>query len=123
MADPHESGAAAPKRIRPGWRTAILVCKACEKRRSGPRKVKAKDVGKAIARAARDSRLGKVRVVYTSCLGACPKKALTVAATPPGEPAAMVAFRRGDDPASTVAALFAAVASEGMPVRETAPPG
>ncbi len=118
MADKDDPESSTPKRIRPGWRTAILVCKACEKRRSGPRKTKAKEIGRAIARAARDSRLGKVRVVYTTCLGACPKKALTIAATPPGQPATMIAFRKGDEPAAAAAALFA-VAARPDPSPET----
>ncbi|MEO8081590.1 MAG: hypothetical protein ABI641_13745, partial [Caldimonas sp.] len=46
------------------------------------------------------------RVVLTTCMGACPKKAFTVAAAAPSGAIVMVAFRRGDDAGAAVATLF-----------------
>jgi predicted metal-binding protein len=56
----------------------VLVCKACGKRSSGPAKEgKPKKLAQALKGAARQARL-KTRVVMTSCMGLCPKKATAV---------------------------------------------
>ena len=57
----------------------VLVCKACGKRDSGPRGAKPKQVAQQLKRSAKDARL-KTRVVMTSCLGLCPKRATAVVA-------------------------------------------
>lgn len=84
----------------------MLVCKACEKRGKGPKKIAARDVAKQLGRACRDAGVPRSRVVLTSCMGACPKKAFTVAAVAPSGHITMIAFRRGDDAGAAVAALF-----------------
>ncbi len=62
----------------PSWQSALLVCKACGKRSSGPRRVKTKAVASEVKRLMRASR-PRARVVMTSCLGLCPKGAVAVA--------------------------------------------
>ena len=39
----------------PGWKSVVLVCKACEKRSKGPKKLGARELAKAIGRACRDA--------------------------------------------------------------------
>ncbi len=100
--------AAAPKPLRTGCKHIVLVCKACEKRSKGPKKITAREVAKSLSRACRDAGVPRARMVLTSCLGACPKKAFTVATTAPTGSIRMLAFRHGKDAAAVVAALFAA---------------
>jgi predicted metal-binding protein len=64
--------------LSPSWKTVWLVCKDCRKRSSGPAKLKPKAVMADIKRATKDVR-PKPRVVTTSCLGLCPKHAMTIA--------------------------------------------
>jgi predicted metal-binding protein len=61
----------------------VLVCKDCRKRSSGP-ETKTKKLAAGLRSLAKDSKL-KARVVTTSCLGLCPKKATAVALVPRGE--------------------------------------
>ena len=96
----------APEKLRPGWKSVVLVCKACEKRSRGPTRINAKDVARQLKQAARDARVPRPRVVMTTCMGACPKKAFTVVAASPGGGIEMVAFRRGDDADAAIASLF-----------------
>ena len=107
---PEPSAAVRPVPIRAGWKSVVLVCKACEKRSKGPKKIAARDVAKQLGRACRDAKVARARVVLTTCLGICPKKAFTVAAASPGGPVATIVFRRGDDAAAAVAALFPSTA-------------
>ena len=62
---------------------AVLVCAECEKRGDGPKKLEARDVRKALKHNLGEARF-KLRVVQTSCLGLCPKKAIALAALGPG---------------------------------------
>jgi predicted metal-binding protein len=103
---------AAPETLRPGWKSVVLVCKACEKRSKGPKKLSAKELAKALGRACRDAKVPRSRVVLTTCMGACPKKAFTVAAAAPSGHITMIAFQRGDDAGAAVATLFLAASSE-----------
>ena len=98
----------APVPLRAGWKNVVLVCKACEKRNKGPKRMPAKELAKALRGACRDARVARPRIVLTSCMGACPKKAFTVAAAGVGGAVTMLAFRRGDDAAAAVDALFGA---------------
>ena len=94
--------------LRPGWKSVVLVCKACEKRRKGPKKPGARELAKALARACREAEVPRSRVVLTTCMGACPKRAFTVAAAAGSSGrVTMIAFHRGDDAAAAVATLFA----------------
>jgi len=109
---PHDRSPDAPAPLRPGWKSVVLVCKACEKRSKGPKKIRAREVAKQLGRACRDAKVPRVRVVLTTCMSACPKKAFTVAAASSSGGVTTIAFRRGDDPAAAVAALFPAPATE-----------
>ena len=84
----------------------MLVCKACEKRSKGPKKIAAREVAKQLGRACRDAKVPRVRVVLTTCMSACPKKAFTVAAAASSGAITTIAFRRDDDPAAAAAVLF-----------------
>jgi hypothetical protein len=57
----------------------VLVCRHCERRSSGPTKLRAKEVRKQLKHELGHARF-KSRVLETSCLGLCPKKALAMAA-------------------------------------------
>ncbi len=101
-----------PAPLRPGWKSVVLVCKACEKRSNGPKKIAARDVAKQLGRASRDAKVPRVRVVLTTCMGACPKKAFTVAAAAPSGRITTIAFHRGDDADAAIAVLFAPPVAE-----------
>ncbi len=98
----------APRTLRHGWKSVVLVCKACEKRSKGPKKLTARQVAKDLGRACRDAALPRPRVLLTTCMGACPKKAITVVAAAPVGGIKMIAFERGDDAAAAVGLLFPA---------------
>ena len=108
---PPIDGDRSPRPLRAGWKSVVLVCKACEKRSKGPKKITARDVARQLGRACRDAGVPRPRVVLTTCMGACPKKAFTVAAAAPSGDIAIIAFRRGDDADAAVAMLFPAVAA------------
>ena len=95
-----------PARLRSRLQHIALVCGACEKRSKGPKPGTTKRVTKALRSASRSAGVGKVRIVVTSCLGACPKKAVTVAAPGPAGDVVMLACRRDGDANAAVAALF-----------------
>jgi hypothetical protein len=95
-----------PDVLKPGFGTAILLCRACGKRSAGPPKKDAKKTAKRLRTAAREAGHVRPRVVLTACLGACPKKAWTLAALRPGGSVAMVAFRSDGDADAAVAALL-----------------
>jgi len=57
----------------------VLVCGDCEERSDGPTKLKAKQVRKELKRDLVHVP-GRLRVVQSTCLGLCPKKATAVAA-------------------------------------------
>ncbi|MGJ7497078.1 hypothetical protein ACSFA8_18600 [Variovorax sp. RT4R15] len=58
---------------------AVLVCGDCEERSSGPKKLRAREVRKELKHSLGDARF-KLRVVESSCLGLCPKKAMALMA-------------------------------------------
>lgn len=62
----------------PRWDTVYLVCKACGKRGSGPKDFKPKAIAAAVRQRSKAER-PRPRVVFTSCLGLCPKAATAVA--------------------------------------------
>ena len=95
-----------PEVLKPGFATVLLLCRACGKRSDGPPQKEAKDASKRLRQAAREAGHPRPRVVMTSCLGGCPKKAFTLAATGVGGAVSMVAFRRDDDADAAVAALL-----------------
>lgn len=75
----------------PRWDTVYLVCKACGKRGSGPKDFKPKVIAAAARQRSKMER-PRPRVVFTSCLGLCPKAATAVA-------------RVGGDAAARIAAI------------------
>ena len=75
---------------------AIMVCKQCQKRSSGPKKLKAKDLQQPLKRALGDARL-RFRTVQTTCLGLCPKKAIAVAAVAAEGASLLAAIGEVDD--------------------------
>jgi predicted metal-binding protein len=79
----------------PGWQGVVLVCGECERRKDGPGHLSAKHVRKLLKRELRGVK-PSLRIVETSCMGTCPKKALMLAALRSGEPLAASAVT-GDD--------------------------
>lgn len=75
---------------------AIMICKQCQKRSSGPSKLKVKDLQQPLKRALGDARL-RFRTVQTSCLGLCPKKAIALAAVAADGTSLLAAIREEDD--------------------------
>jgi predicted metal-binding protein len=69
----------------PKWDTVILICKDCRKRKNGPKYLKSKALVK-IARRDLHAQRPRPRVVAVSCLGVCPKRAITVACVGDGLP-------------------------------------
>ena len=86
------------------FRGAVLVCGDCEERSSGPRKLRARDVRKDLKGALGDARF-KLRVLHSSCLGLCPKKAMAVAALGTGVQAVAAEVKTGGDIAEFAAAV------------------
>ena len=94
------------KRLRPGWGSLILVCKSCAKRTNGPKKASPRALAKGLRRAALAAGIVRPRAVLTSCLGACPKKAFTVAVGSNGADWQVVAVRGHDDLSAAAAAFW-----------------
>ena len=86
----------------------LMVCKACEKRSKGPKKLDAKQLARAVSPALRQARVPKTRIVFTTCMGLCPKKAIAVATAAPDGTVNLIAWRKSDEAAAAnaVAALF-----------------
>lgn len=78
--------------LRVSWDSVLLVCRQCAKRSSGPADLKTKSVVKALRSGAKASK-PMPRVVQTSCLGPCPKRAMTVASIGPGRQTQVWAVR------------------------------
>jgi predicted metal-binding protein len=62
----------------PGWESLFLVCKDCRRRKDGPKHLRTRALAKEIKHHVKDS-APRVRVVLTTCLKLCPKKATSVA--------------------------------------------
>lgn len=88
------------------FRGAVLVCGDCEDRSSGPRKLRARDVRKLLKQNLGAARF-KLRVVESSCLGLCPKKAMALVALAGGARALAAEVRSTDDVAAFAAATVA----------------
>lgn len=97
------------------FETALLLCRACGKRGSGPPKKETKELAKRLRGAARDAGHPRPRVILTGCLGACPKKAFTLAGTGADGRVAMVAVRLDDDAGAAVAAALGPPPLAGAP--------
>ncbi|MGJ7485349.1 hypothetical protein ACSFA2_08825 [Variovorax sp. LT2P21] len=75
---PIPAGPASPF-VAPKFDALLLVCSRCAERSSGPSKRKAKKLPGEFKKALGGER-PRVRIVESSCLGLCPKKATAVAA-------------------------------------------
>ncbi len=105
MASPeHPSAAAGATIVKPRFAGVVLVCRECEKRSSGPSKLKAKDLQKEFKRSLAPLPV-RLRIVQTGCLGMCPKKRIAVVAMAPGKPLCAAELRRADEAQAVVAAL------------------
>ncbi|CAN5666012.1 hypothetical protein BH10PSE18_BH10PSE18_06490 [soil metagenome] len=95
-----------PPFVKTRYSGAVMICGECQKRDNGPSKLTAKDVRKDLKHALGDAR-HHLRLVQSSCLGLCPKKAIAVAAVAVGGPA-LLAEIHGEEDVATVAARLAA---------------
>lgn len=86
----------------------VLVCGDCEGRGDGPAKLRAKGVRKALKRDVAHLP-GRMRVVQSSCLGLCPKKAMALMAMAAGQPPLAAEACRDDDVADFAGALSRAL--------------
>ncbi len=80
----------------PSWQALVVVCKDCQKRGSGPKRLKAKDVVQS-ARMASKAERPRPRVIVSGCLGLCPKRAIAVARVDAASGARLVAAASADD--------------------------
>jgi len=69
----------------PGWNTVFLVCRKCSKRKHAPHGIKPKALYSTI-RHSLPKEKPRPRVLFSSCLGLCPKGAMAVARVGAGEP-------------------------------------
>ena len=83
----HSSAAETPR-----WTRVYLVCKACGKRGGGPKDYKPKVIAAALRKRSKEER-PRPRVVFTSCLGLCPKAATAVARVGADSPMRIAAIR------------------------------
>jgi predicted metal-binding protein len=100
------SGPTADPAAKPPFQAVVLVCRECEDRKDGPDHLDSRQARKGLKHALRDQR-PKARIVETSCLGTCPKKALMVAAMRSGQAIHGVELRASDDLALVAAHLGA----------------
>ena len=98
----------APAVRTPRWSAVVLVCKACGKRGSGPKKLKPKALASALRKEMRREGDRSTRVVMTSCLGLCPKNATTVVQVGRETSTRMVAVRSKKEIGPVLASLRAA---------------
>lgn len=104
-------GKDVPRVLPPRWRSLLLVCGECEDRGKGPKAGTARKIGKEIAVACRAAGLPRPRRIVTDCMGACPKKACTVAGVDARGGTTLLAMKRGDDPEAAVRLLYGAAAA------------
>ncbi len=97
------TAAGVPAR-RPRFEAVYLVCKACGKRGNGATKLTPKRLATLVRREAKGSNV-RTRVVATTCLGLCPKKAVALARAADAAPLAIVAVRSKRQVAAAVAEL------------------
>ena len=66
------------------WDAVFLVCKACGKRSHAPKNLKPKTLVAGLRQATKAA-ASRPKIVLTSCLGLCPKKAMAVASVGAGQ--------------------------------------
>ena len=96
-----------PVVLPPRWRSLLLVCGECERRDKGAKPGTAKMLTKALLAACREADLPRPRRVVTRCMGACPKKACTLAGIAADGRTTLLAMARRDDPVAAVRLLYA----------------
>ena len=82
--DVADTGSSQGQPLIPSFSGVVLVCSDCEDRGNGPRKLCSKDVRKQLKDGLRPVK-GQLRVAVTTCLGPCPKRAMTVAVVAGGK--------------------------------------
>jgi predicted metal-binding protein len=92
---PTRAEAASPF-VKAKFDALLLVCGRCAGRSSGPSKRKAKKLPGEFKKALGQER-PRFRIVESSCLGLCPKKATAVAAAVDNAPVRLAAVRDKDD--------------------------
>lgn len=85
-----------PLFVKPKFDALLLVCGRCAERSSGPSKRKAKKLGAEFKKALGAQR-PRFRILDSSCLGLCPKKATAVAAAVGDAPLRLAAVRGKSD--------------------------
>ncbi|KQM68349.1 hypothetical protein [Xylophilus sp. Leaf220] len=88
---------------------AVLVCEKCERRDKGPKKLTTKALRAELRQSLGGGRT-RLRIVQTSCLGLCPKKAIAVAAVTPQAGSVLAAVRRKRDVPALAAGLLGTAA-------------
>ncbi len=96
-----------PPFVKTRYSGAVMICGECQKRDNGPSKLTAKDVRKDLKHALGEAR-HHLRLVQSSCLGLCPKKAIAVAAVAVGGPALLAEIQREEDVAAVAERLAGA---------------
>lgn len=92
---PIPAGPASPF-VTPKFDALLLVCGRCAERSSGPSKRKAKKLPGEFKKALGPER-PRFRIVESSCLGLCPKKATALAAATGDGPLRLAAVRGKSD--------------------------
>ncbi len=95
---------AAQLTAKPPFQAVVLVCRECEGRKNGPEHLDSRQVRKGLKHALRDQK-PRARIVESSCLGTCPKKALMVAAMRSGQLIQGLEIQPSDDLAQVALAL------------------
>jgi hypothetical protein len=62
----------------PSWECLVLICNECRQRKNGPKRLRPKALARSIKSELKTG-ASKARIVLTTCLRLCPKKATSVA--------------------------------------------
>jgi predicted metal-binding protein len=85
----------ALEELSPKWQAVFLVCKQCGERKNGPKHLKPKQLVSSIRSHVRDER-PRPRILLSSCLGMCPKKAVALAYVGGERPARWLSVRKAE---------------------------
>ncbi|RZL60833.1 MAG: hypothetical protein EOP81_19275 [Variovorax sp.] len=105
--NPRIPNADALQTFKPRFAGLVAVCGDCQKRSSGPSKLKARDVQKELKRGLVRAPI-RVRTVRCGCLGLCPKKAIAVGISAAGQPMLCAEVHNADEAAALPATVVAA---------------
>jgi len=90
------SPAPVPPFVKPKFGGLLLVCSDCQRRSSGPTKHSAKEWRSELKKAV-GHQPTRWRIVESTCLGLCPRKATAIAAAVTGGPVRLAEVRRKGD--------------------------